>query len=139
MNISLGQTRTLPSNAAGEQVPDGYDITPPDGEPTIKLFGWLRAYADYDAQIRVPGDKTTSLMRVSQSIYESDDGWWVGAEVTFRHRDNLAIAHNPPTYSVLKTRNKHDLASYFVGRDFVRALLAEIEVEYVQRIGGHTE
>ena len=136
MIASLGATRELPSNAAGQQLPRAFDITPPKDKPTIKLFGWLRAFADYDADMLTPGEPQISYMRASQSIYESDDGWWVGAEVLFTHHNNLAVSQGSPTYRVLKTRDKQELSTFFIGRECIRALLAEIQVDYVQHIGG---
>lgn len=122
-------TRSLPTNAAGEQLPTTHEIIPGDGQPIIKLFGWLRSFANYEL-----GPSPKDSTHITQEIFESNDGWWVVFEE--RRERNVAL-DNRFQCRMMKTRNKEDIPAFFnLFRTHARGLLAQIDMEYAVRIGG---
>ncbi|PSU45750.1 hypothetical protein C9J12_21140 [Photobacterium frigidiphilum] len=122
-------SRILPTNAAGEQMPTMHEIIPGDGQPIIKLFGWLRSFADYDL-----GPSPKDSTHITQEIFESNDGWWLVFEV--RRERNVAL-DNRVQCRLLKTQNKDEIPAFFnLYRTHARALLAQIDMAYVVHIGG---
>lgn len=130
------------SNIAETTPPQTFEVVPSHGKPVILLYGWLRAWAEFENNWQsenLPFVGTTKIINVRQEIFEATDGTWLITETIVDA--NIANLSDPlhRTCRAWHFKTKKNIKPAFIHRQYVEKLLASIGIPYSIVIGGAHE
>lgn len=129
-----------PLKNLAQNSPSAFDIFPTN-ENQIKLFGWLRAYADFpiiSEQRNYPSadfnSQGVTYTDIILEIYEAcSTGQWLAVE-TYHDRNKAKFPCKRTRVSLVN--DKQELATFFRARTpYVREVLNAVGIEYVTVVG----